>query len=62
MGKHPDYVRSKFAPLLDKSLKNALAACIGREFPRIGGPRIRALCAQLMLDLIVWALNIVWGD
>lgn len=52
MGKRPDSIRTKFAPLLDKSLKNALAACIGREFPRIGGPRIRALCAQLMLDLV----------
>jgi hypothetical protein len=52
MSKRPDSIRTKFAPLLDKSLKNALATCIGREFPRIGGPRIRALCAQLMLDLV----------
>jgi hypothetical protein len=52
MGSQPDYVRQKFAPLLDKSLKNALATCLGREFPRIGGPRIRELCAQLVLDLI----------
>jgi hypothetical protein len=52
MGSRPDYVRKKFGPLLDKSLKNAISACIGREFPRIGGPRIRELCAQLMLDLI----------
>jgi hypothetical protein len=52
MSKRPDSIRTKFAPLFDKSLKNALATCIGREFPRIGGPRIRALCAQLMLDLV----------
>ena len=52
MGKRPDFIRNKFAPLLDKGLKNALATCIGREFPRIGGPRIRALCAQMMLDLV----------
>jgi len=52
MGKPKDSLKSKFAPLLDKSLKNALSTCIGREFPRIGGPRIRALCAQLVLDLV----------
>jgi hypothetical protein len=52
MGSRPDYIRKKFAPLLDKSLKKALATCIGREFPRIGGPRIRELCAQLVLELM----------
>ena len=52
MGSQPDYVKKKFGPLLDKSLENAVSACIGREFPRIGGPRIRELCAQMLLELI----------
>lgn len=52
MGSPPDYVKKKFGPLLDKTLENAVAACIGREFPRIGGPRIRDLCARMLLDVV----------
>ena len=52
MGSRPDYVKKKFGPLLDKTLENAVAACIGREFPRLGGPRIRELCARLLLDVV----------
>ena len=52
MGSRPDYVQKKFGPLLDKTLENAVAACIGREFPRLGGPRIRELCARLLLDVV----------
>ena len=52
MGSRPDYVKKKFGPLLDKTLENAVAACIGREFPRLGGPRIRELCARMLLDVV----------
>lgn len=52
MGSRPHYTKKKFGPLLDKTLKNALSACIGREFPRIGGPRIRTLCAEMLLDIV----------
>ena len=52
MGSRPDYVKKKFGPLLDKTLENAVAACISREFPRLGGPRIRELCARLLLDVV----------
>lgn len=52
MGSRPDYVKKKFSPLLGKTLKNALSTCIGREFPRIGGPRIRELCAEMVLEVI----------
>jgi hypothetical protein len=52
MGSRPDYVQKKFGPLLDKTLENAVAACIGREFPRLGGPRIRELCARMLLDVV----------
>lgn len=47
----PDYVRQKFAPMLDKTLKNALAHRIAQQFPRIGGERIRTLCAEMMLEV-----------
>jgi hypothetical protein len=52
MSREPDFVRKRFAPLLDKTLKNALAHRIGKEFPRLGGPRILALCAEMILEII----------
>jgi len=41
-----------FGSLREKNLKNALAHVIGRDFPRIGGDRIRALCAEMILDVV----------
>lgn len=52
MGSQPDYVRKKFAPLLAKSLQTALAHRIATEFPRIGGPRIQTLCAEMILEVV----------
>jgi hypothetical protein len=52
MNGEPDYVRKHFAPLLQKTLQNAVAHVIGEQFPRIGGPRIRELCAQMILEVI----------
>ena len=44
-------IKRKFKPLGDKSLKNVLAHKIGKEFPRIGGVRIRELCAEMILEV-----------
>lgn len=52
MSREPDYVRKHFAPLLQKTLQNAVAHVIAEQFPRIGGPRIRELCAQMILEVI----------
>jgi DNA-binding CsgD family transcriptional regulator len=52
MGRHLDYLRKKYAPMQDKTLQNALAHRIGREFPRVGGPRIRDLCATMILEVV----------
>ena len=52
MGSRPDYVRKKYAPLKDKTLRHALAHQIHREFPRIGGRRIRGLCAEMILEVV----------
>lgn len=52
MSAKPDFVRKKFAPLMDKNLQNALAHRIGQEFPRVGGPRIRGLCAEMVLEVV----------
>jgi hypothetical protein len=52
MGAKVDYVRKKYAPLLDLTLENALAHRIAQEFPRLGGPRICRLCAQMILEVL----------
>jgi len=52
MGKRPDYVAKKFAPLKDKTLQNALAHRIGEQFPSMGGYRIRQICAEMVLEVL----------
>jgi Protein of unknown function (DUF1670) len=52
MSSKPDFIRQKFGPLRDKTLKNALAHRIATEFPRIGGPRICQLCADMILEVV----------
>lgn len=52
MGGQVDYVRKRFGPLKDKTLVKALAHCIGKQFPRIGGERIRKLCAEMILEVV----------
>ena len=53
MSTKPDFVRKKFGPLRDKTLQKALAHRIAKEFPRIGGPRICRLCADMILEVIL---------
>lgn len=53
MSSHPDFVRKKYGPLRAKTLRNALAHRIAQEFPRIGGPRICHLCADMILEIVV---------
>jgi len=48
----PDPVRKKFGSQRDRSLKNALIHRILKEFPRIGGPRIGAICAEMILEVV----------
>lgn len=52
MSRKPDYVRKHYSSLLQKTLQNAVSHVIGEQFPRIGGPRIRQLCAQMILDVV----------
>lgn len=52
MGRQPDPNRKKYAPLQARTLKNVLAHRIESEFPRIGGPRIRQLCAEMVLEVV----------
>jgi hypothetical protein len=48
----PDHLRRRFAPMLDKTLKRALAHRIAEQFPRIGGERICDLCAEMVLEVV----------
>jgi hypothetical protein len=52
MSAKPDFLKKKYGPLRDKTIANALAHRISKDFPRIGGPRIRQLCAQMILEVI----------
>ena len=52
MSTKPDFLKKKFGPLRDKTIENALAHRIFKEFPRIGGPRICRLCAEMILEVV----------
>jgi hypothetical protein len=47
-----DSHRRRFKPQLCRSLENAVAQRIAEQFPRIGGPRIQQLCAQMALEVV----------
>jgi hypothetical protein len=53
MRSKPDFIRKKYGPLREKTLRNALAHRIAKEFPRIGGRRICELCADMILEVVV---------
>jgi hypothetical protein len=52
MSRTPDYVAKKFTPQLRRTVEAALAEQIAREFPRIGGARMVALCVTLLLEVV----------
>jgi hypothetical protein len=52
MSSKPDFVRKKYGPLCAKTLQNALAHRIVKDFPRIGGRRICDLCAEMILEVV----------
>ena len=52
MNHPPDFVRKKYAPMHSKTLKNALAQRLRKDFPRFGGDRILNLCAEMILEIV----------
>jgi hypothetical protein len=52
MSAQPDFVRKKYSPMRQKTLRNALAQRLRREFPRLGGDRILNLCAEMILEVV----------
>jgi len=47
-----DRLKAGLQPLLAKTLENALAHSIAKEFPRIGEPRICKLCAEMIMEVV----------
>ena len=47
-----DSLKAGLQPLLAKTLENALSHRIAKEFPRIGGPRICKLCAEMVMEVV----------
>ena len=52
MNPKPDYLRKRYGPMREKSLKNAISYRIARDFPRVGGERIRQFCAEAILEVV----------
>ena len=52
MIKKADSLQMGLKPLLAKTLENALSHRIAKEFPRIGGPRICRLCAEIVMEVV----------
>jgi Protein of unknown function (DUF1670) len=52
MNPQPDFVYKKFAPMRAKTLQNALAQRLRKDFPRLGGDRILNLCAEMILEVV----------
>jgi DNA-binding CsgD family transcriptional regulator len=47
-----DFVRKKFDPQRERTIKNALAQRLRQDFPRLGGDRILNLCAEMILEVV----------
>jgi DNA-binding CsgD family transcriptional regulator len=60
MGGKVDSIRKHYQPLLSKSLQGSLAQCMGENFPRLGGPRMLQLCAQIVTEHLDQQLR--WRD
>lgn len=52
MGNQSDRLTAGIRSQLHKTLENALSHRISKEFPRIGGPRICQLCAEMILEVV----------
>ena len=52
MGTRADFVRKKYGPLARKTLPNALAGCLARDFPQLVGERLVRLAAERILEVV----------
>jgi len=47
-----DSVRKSYTPMKTKTLRNALYHRLSKEMPHLGGPRLRELCADMLMEVI----------
>jgi hypothetical protein len=52
MAEKLDEVRERYRPQLQRGLGQAIAQRLGQEFPRLGGPRVLELAAQMVLEVV----------
>jgi hypothetical protein len=52
MIKSTDSRKKKYSPQKHRGLEAALIQTLGREFPRLGGPRMLGLCTELILEVV----------
>lgn len=52
-----DFLNKKFSPLKEKNLQTALVHCLKTQFPKLGGPRILDLCAEMLVQVIAQHLQ-----
>lgn len=52
MNKSTDSVAKHYGPQRARGLEAALIQRLGEEFPRLGGPRMLKLCAELIMEVI----------
>lgn len=50
--KAPDYLAKHYGAQRARGLQSALIQRLGADFPRLGGPRILALCATMIMEII----------
>ncbi len=50
--KRPDYLAKRVKPMKFKNLRKELSRTIRTHFPRVGGPRMTDLCADLVLEVV----------
>ena len=52
MNPNPDYRLKHYGAQRFRNLQGALVQRLGSEFPRLGGPRILGLCAQMIMEVV----------
>lgn len=57
MGAKENYRRKRYGPLKRKSLAAAVQRCLARDFPQLGGPRMLAVAAERILEVVLSHLH-----
>lgn len=58
MGAKPNYRRKKYGPLARKTLASALERRLAQDLPQVGGPRLRKVVVDRILEVVFAHLHI----